>query len=437
MVNVFWFRRDLRLEDNVGLFKALSSKGKVLPLFIFDTNILNQLTNKNDERVSFIWNVIDNLKNELQTKSSDLLVYHGEPVEVFSKLSSDFDINTVFCNEDYEQYALKRDEQVSKFLASNGIQFKSYKDQCIFSKHDVLKKDGTPYTVFTPYKKKWLSLLTKDSFKRFPSEKLLGNLEKRSQKMKMPTLSVIGFSKGQLEISHPSIPENIIKHFDSIRDNPSIEGTSKLGIHLRFGTISIRKCAEAGIRLNGKWLEALIWRDFFMQILFHFPHVEKKAFREKYRKIKWNNNKSTFKKWCEGRTGFPMVDAGMRQLNKTGQMHNRVRMIAGSFLVKQLLIDWRWGEAYFAEKLLDFDLAANNGNWQWVAGTGCDAAPYFRVFNPTLQQKKFDPDFTYIKTWVSEFGTDEYPEPIIDLKKAKERVLKAYKESITQFTTQK
>ena len=426
---VFWFRRDLRLKDNHGLFYALNSGLPVLPVFVFDTEILGKLTSKTDARVSFIYMQVQNLKNELEKMGSSLFVFNGNPVKMFEKLIADFQIEMVFTNHDYEPYAKERDDQVARFLKSKGVKFETFKDQVIFEKSEVVKDDGSPYTVFTPYSRKWKQTLSKQSLESFPSEMLVEKFLK-TEAFKLPELQEMGFEKSPVDIPAFNLSEQIIRNYAATRDIPAIEGTSKLGIYLRFGVVSIRKVAKLAMNWSEVFLNELIWREFFMQILWHFPQVESKAFKPKYDFIEWRNNDKEFEKWCTGQTGYPLVDAGMRELNATGFMHNRVRMVTASFLTKHLLIDWRWGEAYFAEKLLDFELSANNGNWQWAAGCGCDAAPYFRVFNPESQQKKFDPDLKYILKWVPEYGTIAYYRPIVEHAFARERVLKAYKNAL-------
>ncbi|KXH79031.1 deoxyribodipyrimidine photolyase [Chryseobacterium kwangjuense] len=424
-VNVFWFRRDLRLEDNTGLHHALNSGLKVIPIFIFDTDILNQLKNRNDKRVDYIHQVLQQIHKDLKKHNSGLYVYYGTPMEVFEKIIQDFNIDTVFSNRDYEPQAIKRDRKVADLLKKYHIQFKNFKDQVIFEKNNILKNDLSPYTVFTPYSKKW-----KENLKNIETVTTnKAHFANYTGFSEIISLNEIGFEKTNLEFIKPELDNSIIDSYGKYRDFPAMDHTSHLGIALRFGTISIRKCVQYAIEHNEVWLNELIWREFFMQILYHFPSVVNQCFKKKYENIAWRNNENEFKAWCEGRTGYPIVDAGMRQLNETGFMHNRLRMITASFLTKHLLIDWRWGEAYFAEKLLDYDLAANNGNWQWVAGCGCDAAPYFRIFNPYEQTKKFDKDFQYIRKWVSE---DYMEEPIVEHTKARERALKVYKQGLAE-----
>lgn len=442
-ISIFWFRRDLRLHDNAGLYHALKAENPVLPIFIFDTNILDQLDNKKDARVEFIHQQLEYLSEVLKGQGSALLVRHGKPISVWEDLINTYEIDAVYTNRDYEPYALSRDNAVRELLNNKGIEFRTYKDHVIFEKEEVLKGDGTPYTVFTPYSRRWKAKLedrwstdekgNKVSFyfKAYPNEKYFSNFY-HSASYPLPTLEEIGFEATDIEFPSAEVRQGLIRKYDKTRNFPAISGTSRLGIHFRFGTISIRDKARKAALLNEVFLNELIWRDFYAMILAHFPHVAKRSFRPKYEYIEWRNDKEAFQKWCEGKTGYPMVDAGMRELNQTGYMHNRVRMITASFLTKHLLIDWRWGEAYFAEKLLDFDLASNNGGWQWAAGSGTDAAPYFRIFNPASQQQKFDKDYKYVKQWVPEYGTSEYPKPIVDHKEARERCLEVYREGLAK-----
>lgn len=428
-VSIFWFRRDLRLEDNIGLFHALSSPFPVLPIFIFDPNILNQFEDKNDRRVDYIHQALSCINLELKNFGSRIHVFHANPIEVFNFLSNQYSVQTVFCNRDYEPQAIKRDTEIYQFLKEQSIRFRAFKDQVIFDKRDILKNDGTPYTVYTPYSKKWKELLKGEDYKSY-------NLDCsnyfRQEFTETLLLSEIGFEKTDTIFETPKLDAAIIDEYDKFRDYPAMQRTTQLGIALRFGTISVRKCVAFALSHNQTWLNELIWREFFMQILYHFPKVVNQSFKSKYDNIKWLNNEQEFKQWCEGKTGYPIVDAGMRQLNETGYMHNRVRMIAASFLCKHLLIDWRWGEAYFAQKLNDYDLSANNGNWQWASGSGCDAAPYFRVFNPTLQTEKFDKNLVYIKKWIPELRTESYPKPIVEHSFARERALKVYSEAVKE-----
>lgn len=426
-VSIFWFRRDLRLQDNIGLHHALDSNFPVLPLFIFDSEILKNLDDKNDRRVDYIHQVLENINSDLQKNNARLNTYYGKPLDIFKTLSEEYDIQNIFCNRDYEPQAIKRDKEIYEYFQGKKVPFKAYKDQVIFDKEEIIKKDGLPYTVYTPYSKKWKEELKPSHYKS--ADINLKNLLTQKP-VKILTLKKIGFNKTNFKFEEPKLDPKIIDDYDKYRDYPAMQRTTQLGIALRFGTISIRKCVSFALKHNQTWLSELIWREFFMQILYHFPKVVHHSFKEKYEAIKWRNEESEFALWCEGKTGYPIVDAGMRQLNQTGYMHNRVRMIVASFLCKHLLIDWRWGEAYLAIKLNDYDLSANNGNWQWAAGCGCDAAPYFRVFNPTTQTEKFDKDMTYIKKWVPEFGTDDYPEPIVEHKFARERVLAEYSRAL-------
>ncbi|HOH06177.1 MAG TPA: deoxyribodipyrimidine photo-lyase [bacterium] len=423
-VTVFWFRRDLRLEDNAGLFHALQDGAPVLPLFIFDREILDDLEERQDRRVAFIHQALQNLDARLAEHSSGLLVRQGRPLEVWRQLVAEFPIAAVHTNRDYEPSALARDREVAALLAEHGIPFHSHKDQVIFDGDEVVKEDGRPYTVYTPYMRKWLARLTPEDLAAHPSEKLLGRMA-QGVEGGVPPLAEIGFTPMAVE-SAPMVDEAIIRNYDRTRDLPAVAGTTRLGVHLRFGTVSIRRLAALGRALNQTWLQELIWREFFMSILAHFPHVVDQPFKAQYAAVPWREDRGDFARWCAGETGYPMVDAGMRELNATGFMHNRVRMITASFLCKHLLLPWRWGERYFAKKLLDYDLAANNGNWQWAAGCGCDAAPYFRVFNPALQAAKFDPQEAYVKRWVPEVESPAYPEPMVPHAAARIRALETY-----------
>ncbi len=422
---IFWFRRDLRLQDNAGLFHALKENKDVVPIFIFDTTILDKLEDKDDRRVEFIHNSLTVMQQLLEELGSSMIVFHGDPIAIFKSLKP----KAVYTNHDYEPYARQRDEVIKNILVEKGSEFQTFKDQVIFEKDEVTKDDGKPYTIFTPYSRKWKSLITPAHLKSYPTESHFESF-KKIKALPLPSLADIGFESTGISFPERKIKQSIVEKYDQQRNFPAIEGTTKLSVHLRFGTVSIRKLAQLAQKKNEIWLNELIWRDFYHMILWHFPEVETKSFKPAYDKIEWRNNEKEFDAWCEGKTGYPIVDAGMHELNVTGFMHNRVRMIVASFLTKHLLIDWRWGEAYFAKKLLDFDLAANNGGWQWAAGSGCDAAPYFRVFNPALQTEKFDPESEYIKKWVPEFGTEKYLKPIVDHKLARERVLKVYKEAL-------
>ena len=421
-VAIVWFRRDLRLEDNTALIASLSAHENVLPLFIFDDDILGELP-KNDPRVNFIYTNLKNMNQRLRKEGSSMLIVRGKINEVWKKLIDAYSIESVYTNKDYEPYALDRDNEIEKLLISKGIGFKTFKDQVIHEENEVLKADGTPYTVFTPYKNKWLSV-----YKPQPQAAQITFENFHSKNYPFPEMEKIGIELSSIQVQ-PFTLKNVSTYAET-RNFPDLDSTSYLSPHLRFGTISIRQII-AGLGDNASvFLSELIWREFFMQILFHFPKVVTNNFRSKYDGIVWRNDEAEFEKWCNGETGYPMVDAGMKQLNATGYMHNRVRMVTAGFLCKHLLIDWRKGESYFAKKLLDFELSSNNGNWQWAAGTGCDAAPYFRVFNPSEQIKKFDKAFKYIKTWVPKFGTENYPEPIVEHKMARLRALETYKTGI-------
>lgn len=423
-IALHWFRRDLRLDDNTALLHALRSGHPVLPLFIFDPQIVGELSS-DDARISFIYNELYGLNEKLAEYGSALMVLHDDPAKALKDLISRYDISEVYYNKDYEPYALKRDETINKILTEQGIAVKAYKDQVIFEKNEVVKADGSPYTVFTPYKNKWLALYADSEIRSFSGA---GKNNFIRHDLKFPRLNELGFKRSEIKVKNPDFSH--VADYAHTRDLPAADTTTYVGPHLRFGTVSIRKLVQECLPLSEVFVSELIWREFFMQILYHFPEVVDHNFRSKYDGIEWRNDEKDFKAWCAGRTGYPMVDAGMRQLNESGFMHNRVRMITAGFLCKHLLIDWRWGEAYFAENLLDYELASNNGNWQWAAGTGCDAAPYFRVFNPTEQQKKFDKDEEYIRRWAPEYGTAEYPSPVVEHKFARERALKAYKKGM-------
>ncbi len=429
-ISLFWFRRDLRLHDNHGLYQALTQPESVLPIFIFDKDILEGLKDKADKRVAFIHKTLSDINNALKENGASLYVLHDTPLEAFDKLVKEFDITAVYTNHDYEPYAIKRDAAIEAFLKSKNISFHTFKDQVVFERAEVVKADGSPYTIFTPFSKIWKEKYAADKKVRYPSEKNLSNFYK-TKSHSFPSLKQLGFEPVPLDIP-PSTPDkNIIQHYDETRNLPYIDGTSRMSVHLRFGTVCVRELAAAASKWNQQWLNELIWREFFMMILWHFPKVVTESFKSKYDRIPWRNNEAEFKKWCVGETGYPMVDAGMREMNETGLMHNRVRMVVASFLTKHLLIDWRWGEAYFAEKLLDYELSSNNGNWQWCAGCGCDAAPYFRIFNPTEQQKKFDPDMIYIRKWIKNYKTG-YLEPIVDHDFARKRVLDVFKTALNE-----
>lgn len=430
--SIFWHRRDLRISDNAGLFKALKSSENVLPIFIFDKNILDSLPS-NDQRVVFIHAYVEKLKKAYQDLGSDLFVFYGKPLEIIPELASKWNVNAVFTNRDYEPYALERDKKMFDLLQAKNIDFQGAKDHVIFEKNEVLKDDGKPYTVFTPYSRKWKSKLNAFYLSSYPTEKYTPNLVQSQEKSTLISLSEMKFeNKTLFPFPKENVSDLLIEKYSQQRDFPSIQGTSRLSVHLRFGTISIRELARKASEINETFLNELIWRDFYQMIIYHFPQTVKAAFKPAYDRIEWEKNEAHFKAWREGKTGYPLVDAGMRELNQTGFMHNRVRMVVASFLTKHLLLDWRLGEAYFAEKLMDFELASNIGGWQWAAGCGCDAAPYFRVFNPAAQQEKFDKQLLYIKKWVPEFGTPAYPAPIVDHKFARERVLERFKLALNE-----
>lgn len=429
---VFWFRRDLRLDDNAGLYHALKGEHPVLPLFIFDREILDKLQDKDDARVTFIYNEIEKINTELKKHGSSLLVLYDKPEHAWDKLLKEYNVAAVFTNRDYEPYAKNRDNAIAEKLKKHNISFNSYKDQVVFDRGEVMKADGSPYTVYTPYMRKWYETLKPFYLKAYPNKKYFRNFFK-THALPVPSLKDMGFEKSSMEFPGKGY-ERYIADYAEKRDFPGIHGTTHIGLHLRFGTVSIRELAsEANKHHNKTWLNELIWREFYMMILDNFPQTMDHAFRPEYDRIVWVNNEQQFKAWCDGMTGFPLVDAGMRELNATGYMHNRVRMVVASFLAKDLLIDWRWGERYFARKLLDYEMASNVGGWQWSAGSGTDAAPYFRIFNPDSQLKKFDPDLIYIKKWVPEYADfSKYPKPIIDHAFARERCLKAFKAALNK-----
>lgn len=428
-VSIFWFRRDLRFTDNTGLFYALQEKENVLPIFIFDTNILDNLGDKKDARVSFLHRTLSSMHKQLQQVGSGLTVLYGTPEEAFNTLIKKYEIAAVYTNRDYEPYAKERDGAIDQLLKSKQIGFYTFKDHVIFEKEEIVSGSGSFYKVFTPYSKAW-----KAAYHDHPPT-LKGNALKNKnwaevENLDIPSLESMGFAPTDITIPDKTVEDEVLAHYAERRDFPAQNGTSRLGIHLRFGTLSIRQLAEKALEMSEVFLNELIWRDFYAMILANNPQVVDKAFKPKYDRIPWRNDESDFEKWCTGKTGYPIVDAGMRELNQTGFMHNRVRMIVASFLTKHLLIDWRWGEAYFAEKLLDFELASNNGGWQWAAGTGTDAQPYFRVFNPYSQTEKFDPKKSYIQKWVPEWNSSDYPEPIVEHKFARQRALDTYKSAL-------
>ncbi|MBK9337252.1 MAG: deoxyribodipyrimidine photo-lyase [Lewinellaceae bacterium] len=441
-VAIFWFRRDLRLDDNAALYHALRSGLPVLPLFIFDTDILDDLPERRDARVEFIHQTIADLKNRLEISGSTLLVRHGKPEAVWADLLQAYNIGAVFTNRDYEPYTQQRDAAVEVLLSGKNIPFRTFKDHVIFEKNEVLKDDGSPYTVFTPYSRKWRAKLetrqmagaddqgnTLFFLASYPCDRYAAHFFKTAP-VSMPGLSDLGFEPAGIPFPPATVARGLIRTYDKTRDIPGIAGTSRLGVHFRFGTISIREKARHAQALNETFLNELIWRDFYSQILAHFPQVVTGPFKPQYDRVPWRDAPDDYLRWCAGQTGYPIVDAGMRELNATGYMHNRVRMIVASFLTKHLLLDWRLGEAYFAQKLLDYDLASNNGGWQWAAGCGTDAAPYFRIFNPTEQTRKFDPEYRYIRRWVPEFDTPKYSKPMVEHTFARERCLDVYKRAL-------
>lgn len=442
-LTIFWHRRDLRTHDNAGLYRALKAGGPVLPIFIFDYEILSKLPSA-DARVVFIHDSVTALAEAYREQGSDLRVFYGKPLNVWQDIIKEYELAAVYTNRDYEPYAKVRDLAVKDLLAANDIVFHDYKDHVIFESQEVQKNDGGPYTVYTPFWRKWKTMMESRMvpfesgevsyyLKPYPTEKYFGNLRQQKAESSIPTLAEMGFKELEPDIPSKEVPRKIIRTYDETRDIPGIKGTSELSVHFRHGTVSIRDKARKALGLNETYLKELVWRDFYSNILQEFPRVVDAPFREEYAAIPWENDEDQFKAWCEGKTGVPIVDAGMRQLNESGWMHNRVRMIVASYLTKHLLIDWRWGEGYFAEKLLDYDLASNNGGWQWAAGCGTDAQPYFRIFNYESQQKKFDPDYKYVKQWVPEYGTPNYPaEPLVEHKWGRERALQVYKDALAE-----
>ena len=424
-VSVFWFRRDLRLDDNRGLFEALNSPFPVLPIFIFDSEITDEL-DKDDARITFIYDSLNKMSIQLGVRSSSIYCTKGDPIAVWRDLLNKYNVKSVYANEDYEPYAIKRDQEVAQLLHQKDIQFNLFKDQVIFAKGEVLKGDKTPYTVFTPYKNKWLELFATESLQDYTSH---SNSNFLKGEIPFPEISDLGFTRSSIKVLNYKLDQ--LDDYETARNFPAKNKTSYLSPHLRFGTVSVRKVILKIID-NKTFVSELIWREFFMQILYHFPKVVGNNFKRKYDGVQWRNNPQEFETWKNGQTGYPIVDAGMRELNTTGYMHNRVRMVVAGFLCKHLLIDWRWGEAYFAKQLLDFELSSNNGNWQWSAGTGCDSAPYFRIFNPTEQVKKFDAERTYLKKWIPELDTFDYPAPMVDHKSARARALEAYKKGLIE-----
>ena len=421
---IHWFRRDLRIKDNTALYHALSQNNNVQCIFIFDENIIDELP-KNDHRISFIYDSLSKLNNELNKYGSRLKIYKGKPIDIFKKIITKYDIDYIYFNKDYEPYAISRDNQIKELL-NNKIGFKTFKDHVVFEETEITKDDGKPYTIYTPYSKKWLKKFHETEIKEYNVDPFLKNL-KKNKFLNIPSRKDLDLVKSNIIVYDYNTSDEIIINYKNTRNFPYVNGTSKIGPFLRFGLISIRCLANKSSKTDITYLKELIWRDFFTQILFNFPNVINKSFKAKYDNILWENNENFLEKWKNRKTGYPIVDAGMRELNKTGFMHNRVRMITASFLCKHLLVDWRFGEAYFAKKLFDYELSSNNGNWQWAAGSGCDAAPYFRVFNPYTQQEKFDRDFSYVKKWVPEYNSKEYMKPLVIHKDARLKAIEHYK----------
>ena len=427
---IFWFRRDLRLDDNHALFKALKSGYNVMPIFIFDSNITNKL-NQNDHRLNYINNVLDGLNKRLSENKKKIYIYKGNPIEIISKLIIKLKIKEIYLNKDYEPYARDRDDKIEKLCVANNVSYNSFKDHVIFEEDQILKKDGTPYVVYTPYSRKWIEKFQSNKLDSYPSELNLGGFVDSDKIREVNYL--MNFEKNIISPKTYNLNKDLIDKYEETRNFPALDSTSRIGVNLRFGTVSIRKIVKTSSgRSNNTFLKELIWREFFIQILWHFPHTTEKSFKDKYERIEWRNDMDDFKLWCDGKTGYPIVDAGMNQLNKTGFMHNRLRMVVGSFLCKHLLIDWRLGEKYFADKLFDYEQASNVGNWQWVAGCGVDAAPYFRIFNPEEQQKKFDKELQFIKKWIPNYDKDNYINKIVDHKFARERCLNTYKKALNK-----
>ena len=427
---IFWFRRDLRLDDNHALFKALKSGYDVLPIFIFDSNITNKL-NQNDHRLNYINNVLDGLNKRLSENKKKIYIYKGNPIEIISKLIIKLNIKEIYLNKDYEPYARDRDDKIEKLCVANNVSYNSFKDHVIFEEDQIVKKDGTPYVVYTPYSRKWIEKFQSNQLDSYPSELNLGGFVDSDKIREVNYL--MDFEKNIISPKTYNLNKDLIDKYEETRNFPALDSTSRIGVNLRFGTVSTRKIVKTSSeRSNNTFLKELIWREFFIQILWHFPHTTEKSFKDKYERIEWRNDMDDFKLWCDGKTGYPIVDAGMNQLNKTGFMHNRLRMVVGSFLCKHLLIDWRLGEKYFADKLFDYEQASNVGNWQWVAGCGVDAAPYFRIFNPEEQQKKFDKELQFIKKWIPNYDKDNYINKIVDHKFARERCLNTYKKALNK-----
>lgn len=429
-IAVFWMRRDLRLHDSAAFHHALKSGLPVLPLFIFDWNILHKLEERADARVQFLHKELQEIKKTLRKAGSDIEIRYGKPENVWKEITDTYRVKAIYTNNDYEPYARERDAKTAETAAEKGIAFHSFKDHVIFEKDEILKDDGDPYVVYSPYSRKWLKAFPEKDTAPYSCESHFSQLLK-IETADPPSLEEMGFSSFDFTYPSREIDTDVVKNYADMRDLPGKKGTSRISMHLRFGTRSIREVTAVAVKHSDSWLNELIWRNFYQVIIWHFPESATRAFKPKYDRIPWRNDTAEFEAWCEGKTGYPIVDAGMRELNETGFMHNRVRMVTASFLTKHLLIDWRWGEAYFAKKLLDFELASNNGGWQWAAGSGCDAAPYFRVFNPESQMKKFDPEKKYIRKWVPEFQDSDYPDPIVPHKESRERAISTYKSALS------
>lgn len=429
-LTLFWFRRDLRIEDNRGLYFALKESENVIPLFIFDDDIIDVLP-ADDHRVSFIYDALAGMNRQLRQLGSGLRVERGKPLDVLRSICEELPVHAVCCNSDHEPYGRKRDEEAARFLKSKGIAFRQFTDHLIMQADEVLKQDDTPYHVFTPYSKRWLEKLTDEHLETYNTREMDAFFAD-GKYARFPTREELGLKEAQLKAPELNLDRGLISAYDLHRDYPAREATSRLGVHLRFGTISTREVVRQGIKWNKTFVNELIWREFYAMIMHHYPEVVTRSFKPAYDRIQWRNDEKDFERWQAGKTGFPMVDAGMRQLSQTGYMHNRLRMLTASFLSKHLLIDWRWGEAWFGEKLFDYELSSNNGGWQWSAGTGCDAAPYFRIFNPETQQKKFDPKGQFVKSYIPELDTLDYPTPMADHREARERCLKAYRKALDQ-----
>lgn len=429
---LFWFRRDLRLYDNEGLHRALLASGKVLPVFVFDKVILDDLEERDDPRVTFIYREILKIKAKLKGWGSDLLTYYGTPMQAFIHWKEKYpEIEAVFTNHDFEVYAKNRDKEIAEFLKQNGVKFNHFKDHVIFEGKEIVTAEGNPMSVYSPYAKKWRDFLTDDMLEEREVEGLKENFFQVDEIDDVPTLASMNFWENDFPFPEKKVTPAELKEYAESRNFPAADGTTHLSLHLRFGTVSIRQAVKAGLQYSDKWLSELIWRDFYAQVLDNNPRVEQESFRPEYDNIKWRNNEAEFKAWCQGKTGYPMVDAGMRQLNTEHWMHNRLRMVTASFLCKHLLIDWRWGDAYFARKLLDYDLASNNGGWQWAAGSGTDAAPYFRIFNPSLQWEKFDKKSEFVRQYVPEYQSQEYiSNPIVEHNFARKRALEVYAKAV-------